>query len=275
MIEVFARLAELARAGEACILVTVAAIAGSTPREAGAKMVVTRDAIIGTIGGGQLEFQAIETARGLLDAGQTTPVLSQVPLGPAAQQCCGGHVALLYEPILAPRLRLALFGAGHVARALVAKLADTPVRVTWIDPRRDEFPADMPANTTAIVTEKPLDAVARLAPGTHVLVMTHSHALDEALVAAVLRRRDAAWIGLIGSASKRARFFHRLRDQGFTAEDLARVTCPIGIPGVTGKEPGVIAIAVAAQLLCSLADAPAATTPKAQWQAWKTVPTLS
>jgi xanthine dehydrogenase accessory factor len=275
VIEVFARLAELARADEACILVTVAAIAGSTPREAGAKMVVTREAITGTIGGGQLEFQAIETARGLLDAGQATPVLAQVPLGPAAQQCCGGHVALLYEPILPPRLRLALFGAGHVARALVAKLADTPVRVTWIDPRRDEFPADMPANATAVVTEKPLDEVARLVPGTHVLVMTHSHALDEALVAAVLRRRDAAWIGLIGSASKRARFFHRLRDQGFTAEDLARVTCPIGIPGVTGKEPGVIAIAVAAQLLSTMSEAPAATTPKSQWQAWKAVPTLS
>jgi len=275
VIEVFARLADLARAGEACILVTVAAIAGSTPREAGAKMVVTREAITGTIGGGQLEFQAIETARGLLDAGQATPVLSQVPLGPAAQQCCGGHVALLYEPILPPRLRLALFGAGHVARALVAKLADTPVRVTWIDPRPDEFPADMPANATPVVTEKPLDEVARLAPGTHVLVMTHSHQLDEALTAAVLRRADAAWIGLIGSASKRARFFHRLRDQGFTADDLARVTCPIGLPGITGKEPGVIAIAVAAQLLSMLADAPAGTTSKAQWQAWKTVPALS
>jgi len=274
MIAVFARLADLARAGEACILVTVAAIAGSTPREAGAKMVVTREGITGTIGGGQLEFQAIETARGLLDAGQDSPVLSQVPLGPAAQQCCGGHVALLFEPILPPRLRLALFGAGHVARALVAKLADTPVRVTWIDPRPDEFPADLPANTTKIVTEKPLDEMSRLAPGAHVLVMTHSHQLDEALVAAALRRDDAAWIGLIGSASKRARFFHRLRDQGFTADDLARVTCPIGMPGITGKEPGVIAIAVAAQLLSTLPDTTAATTPKAQWQMWKTVPTL-
>jgi xanthine dehydrogenase accessory factor len=274
MIEVFARLADLARTGEACILVTVAAIAGSTPREAGAKMVVTRDGINGTIGGGQLEFQAIETARGLLDAGQETPILAQVPLGPAAQQCCGGHVALLYEPILPPRLRLALFGAGHVARALVAKLADIPVRITWIDPRPAEFPAELPANATAIITEKPLDEVARLPAGSHVLVMTHSHALDEALVAEVLRRNDAAWIGLIGSASKRARFFHRLRDQGFTPEDLARVTCPIGLPGITGKEPGVIAVAVAAQLLSTLPAAPAATTPKAQWQAWKKIPTL-
>lgn len=274
MIEVFARLAELARAGEACILVTVAASAGSTPREAGAKMVVTREGITGTIGGGQLEFQAIETARGLLDAGQETPVLAQVPLGPAAQQCCGGHVALLYEPIPAPRLRLALFGAGHVARALVAKLADTPVRITWIDPRAEEFPTALPANATAVVTEKPIDEVARLAPGSHVLVMTHSHALDEALVAAVLRRGDAAWIGLIGSASKRARFFHRLRGQGYDPENLARVTCPIGMPGITGKEPGVIAIAVAAQLLSTLPDAPSGTTPKAQWQMWKGVPTL-
>ncbi|MBI3708707.1 MAG: xanthine dehydrogenase accessory protein XdhC [Proteobacteria bacterium] len=269
MIALFERLAQLAREGEPAVLVTVVAVAGSAPREAGAKMAVWRGGFTGSIGGGQLEFTAIETARALIDTGATQPVIKQLPLGPELGQCCGGYVALLLEPIAPPALRLALFGAGHVARALVAKLADIPCRIDWIDPRAAEFPQDVPAHAKIIVTEDPEDEVTRQPPGTRYLVMTHSHDLDFRLVAAILRRGDFAYLGLIGSATKRARFERRLVEAGFGSADLDRLVCPIGLDGIAGKEPGAIAIAVAAQLLQAL-PAPAETSAE-QWAAWRAV----
>lgn len=239
---------ELDKAGEPCVLVTVLSARGSTPREAGCKMVVTGGALFGTIGGGNLEFVCIDAARDLLEAA-TGPVTRDFPLGPALGQCCGGHVSVLFEPLRPIRAQLAVFGAGHVGRAVVRLLGELPLQVTWIDSRPDAFPASGPANVTAVLATQPVSQVAALAPGALVLVMTHDHQLDFAIVDAALGRPDLGFVGLIGSETKRARFLRRLAGQGHDAAALGRLTCPIGLPGIGGKLPAEIAIAVAAQVL--------------------------
>lgn len=244
-------LADCQRDGRPSVLVTVTEVAGSTPRAAGTKMLVTADALSGTIGGGALEFTAIETARALLDGNVAELHTRSYPLGPALGQCCGGRVTLLFEPFLPERLRIALFGAGHVAKALVAILGTLPARVTWIDNRAGLFPATLPANVTARVVEEPESTLAR--GHSHILIMTHDHALDYRLVKAALSLSDHPFVGVIGSDTKRARFASRLRADGL---DPARFTCPIGLPGLTGKHPGEIAVAVAAQLLSQPAPSP-------------------
>lgn len=241
-------LARLTESGTPHVLVTVAEAQGSAPREAGAKMVVTADGLAGTVGGGNLEHKALELARRLLREGGG-PTLEHFPLGPALGQCCGGHVSLLFEPLAAHALDVVLFGAGHVGKALVAVLGGLDCRVTWIDGRADAFPAEVPANVTVEISDAPVYDVAEAPAGAAYLVMTHSHDLDQDLVEAILRRGDAAYCGLIGSATKRARFEKRLAKKGLDAATLARLTCPIGVPGVAGKKPAEIAVAVAAQLL--------------------------
>ncbi len=255
----FAELAALEQAGQPFVLVTVLAAEGSTPRAAGTKMAVTADRAIGTIGGGQLEFHAIEAARALLEGTASQPVTRKLPLGPALGQCCGGSVTLLLEPIRPPALRLALFGAGHVGRALVRVLGDLPTRIDWIDPRATEFPANRPSPVQVQVTERVEQAVAALPAGTGVLVMTHSHPLDLAIVAAALARDDLPYIGLIGSATKRARFLRRLTAIGLGPAAAQRLICPIGVAGIRDKRPEAIAIAVAAQVLQLADGAPVAT----------------
>ncbi|OYQ31523.1 xanthine dehydrogenase accessory protein XdhC [Niveispirillum lacus] len=242
------------RDGRASVLVTVTEVAGSTPRAAGTKMLVTTDALYGTIGGGALEFTAIETARALLDDHVTELRTQSYPLGPALGQCCGGHVSLLFEPICPPALRVGLFGAGHVAKALVAILGTLPARVTWVDNRPELFPATLPNNVTAQTLEDPTLAVGD--GYSHILIMTHDHALDYRLVKTALSLSTSSFVGVIGSKTKRARFASRLRGDGL---DPARLICPIGLPGLNGKHPGEIAVAVAAQLL---SPPNAVTTPK-------------
>jgi xanthine dehydrogenase accessory factor len=247
------------------VLVTVCATQGSVPREAGAWMAVFADAVVGTIGGGHLEHDAIARARRLLAAPGEGPQDARYPLGPSLGQCCGGVVNLRFErvghaqaPELVRRLRaelapLALFGGGHVGKALVQVLARLPFAVTWIDSRDEIFPADVPGNVQCEHSDPVQAAVAGLAPHSRVLVMSFSHAEDLDIVAACLKRLrengDLAYVGLIGSKTKWATFRHRLEERGFRKQELAQVTCPIGIPGIAGKEPEVIAVAVAAQLL--------------------------
>jgi len=247
------------------VLVTVASTRGSVPREAGTWMAVFENDSIGTIGGGHLEWDAIRRAREALRRCAVEVTVQSVTLGPALGQCCGGALQLAYTWVdaadadtLAARLRtaprpLALFGGGHVGRALVQALAPLPYAVTWIDSRDEVFPADTPAAVTQEHSDPVQGAVAQLAPGSHVLVMSFSHAEDLDIVAACLQRlRDAAdlgFIGLIGSRTKWASFGHRLAERGFTEVERARVTCPIGLPGITGKAPEVIAASVVAQLL--------------------------
>jgi xanthine dehydrogenase accessory factor len=251
-------------AREDAVLVRVHATAGSVPREVGAWMAVFRDTVIGTIGGGHLELEAIAEARRRLADGAGQPVL-RYPLGPTLGQCCGGVVHLAFEqltaahgPALAQRLQshhapVALFGGGHVGKALVHVLGTLPFSVTWIDSRDEIFPEAVPDNVACEHSDPVHAAVAQLAPGSRVLVMSFSHAEDLDIVAACLKRlrerADLPYVGLIGSKTKWATFRHRLEERGFIEEELARITCPIGVPGIAGKEPEVIAVAVAAQLL--------------------------
>ena len=250
---------DLRQAGTPAVLVTLLAARGSTPREAGCKMVVTAEATFGTIGGGNLEFRSIAAARDLLRDAGAGPVLREYPLGPALGQCCGGHATVLLEQVAPPAWQIALFGAGHVGRAVAGVLGSLACRVTWIDARAGVFPALLPAN----VVPAPQASVATLQAGTQVLVMTHDHALDYALIAAALARPDLPFVGLIGSETKRARFVARLGREGVAAASIRRLVCPIGIPGAGGKAPAEIAVAVAAQLL-QIRDAavPVAPSPR-------------
>jgi xanthine dehydrogenase accessory factor len=327
-------LARLSGSGMSCILVTVAETRGSVPRDAGAKMVVTEDAAYGTIGGGQLEYEALHAARAMLACGVAAAQLRRFGLGPSLGQCCGGVAQVLFEPVCegtdgwltalmecaehgksavlvtaiggpaagklvvgsdrvlgsfgdrpgqadviaaaraaldAPSagphlaqtehgavlselirpdgLHVVLFGAGHVGKALVRVLGELPCRVAWIDGRADEFPREVPPNVTVECTEMPQYAVERAPAGAAFLVMTHSHALDLTLCEKILRRNDFTYFGLIGSATKRAKFIKRFKARGLPDDLIERMVCPIGLPGLPGKHPGEIAVAVAAQLL--------------------------
>lgn len=265
-----ARLADWLERGDGVVLVTVAEARGSTPREAGACLLVTPAATAGTVGGGRLEWVAADAARRMLAEGVRETVLD-LPLGPATGQCCGGHVVLRLEradaatvAALAERERVAaaarptllLFGAGHVGKAMAAAFAPLPVRLLWIDGRAGEFPEAIPPGVERIVTDHPLDHVAAAPAGAGYLVLTHSHALDFAITDAALRRSDAAYVGLIGSATKRARFERLHRARGRDAGSLARLTCPIGAALTGDKRPEVIAALVAAELLVSFAAPP-------------------
>ena len=256
------------QAGRQAMLVQVLAHRGSVPREAGTRMLVAADAVAGTIGGGHLEWLAITRARALLAAGTTAPQDQAIALGPTLGQCCGGALTLRTAPLdaaalvawpdEAPLFTLQLYGAGHVGRAIVRLLDALPCRVTWIDEREAEFPAEPSAAHIQRLCVEPVEAEVRQAPaGAFYLVLTHSHDLDQAITAAILRRADFGFLGLIGSATKRARFLHRFQARGVPAESLARLTCPIGLPGIAGKQPELIALAVVAQLLHVAAARPA------------------
>jgi xanthine dehydrogenase accessory factor len=254
--------------GDEGVLIRVTATQGSVPREAGTWMAVWADALTGTIGGGQLEFQAIREARELIERRGPAPRHGDVrryPLGPSLGQCCGGVVFLGFRRIgagdiealrreLTEHLRpVALFGGGHVGAAIARLLSTLPYAVRWIDSRDGVFPAALPAQVRTEHSEPVQDAVADLPAGAHVLIMSFSHAEDLDIVIACLKRLrerdDLPYVGLIGSRTKWATFRHRLEARGFTEAEMARITCPIGVPGIAGKEPEVIAVAVAAQLL--------------------------
>lgn len=161
--------------GEACVLVTIIEERGSTPRNAGSKMVVSANGLFDTIGGGHLEYKALHIARQMLEEQRTTPHLERFSLGASLGQCCGGATVLLFEPMAAVQAHIAVFGAGHVGRALVPLLAALPCRVRWIDSREQEFPEFIPNGVTKVVSEEPVDEVADLPPGCYCIVMTHNH----------------------------------------------------------------------------------------------------
>ena len=233
---------------------------GSVPRETGTRMLVAAGAVAGTIGGGHLELKAIALARAQLAAHATESVDHHYPLGPALGQCCGGALTLRTAPLDAvalaawpdtpPLFTLQLHGAGHVGRAIARLLHALPCRVQWIDERDTEFPAQPSADHIERLCVEPVQAEVRSAPaGAFYLVLTHRHDLDLAITEAILKRGDFGYLGLIGSATKRARFLRRFEQRGIGAAALGRITCPIGVPGISGKQPEVIALAVVAQLL--------------------------
>lgn len=340
-------LLEAVQRGEPCVMVTVAAVRGSAPREPGAAMTVTRNGVWGTIGGGNLEFSAIERARRQLDGSEPLTDggdLCRYVLGTQLGQCCGGvayvhyqafsgpppdwlielralqdqgleavlvsrhgHAAnnhlvvtaakisamddilvdslngaaaaaraaledwppgrdllwsrndgygppsdlqrfVLVRPLWVGDFRVVVFGAGHVGRALVRALAPLADQIVWCDGREGEFPADLP-DRVRVKTGDPFQVIESMPAGASYLVMTHSHALDMTLCEAILQRGDQGYLGLIGSLSKRRRFEKHLLREGLSERDLKGMVCPIGVPGITGKDPAVIAASVAAQLL--------------------------
>ena len=247
------------------VIVEVREARGSVPREAGTRMVVSAGATIGTVGGGHLELKAIAHAREMLGTVEFEPHTEHFALGPALGQCCGGAVTLAYQaldaqalarwPVSVPLFHLQLYGAGHVGRAIATLLATLDVVVDWIDEREEEFPAatdfgaPWPEHIRRVCVDA-VDAEVRLAPaGAFYLVLTHDHDLDLRIGEAILKRADFGFFGLIGSKTKRQRFVHRFEQRGIDVDAIARMTCPIGVAGVAGKEPEAIALAVAAQLL--------------------------
>ena len=256
-------------AREPAVLVSVSGAKGSVPRECGAWMAVGQRELIGTIGGGHLEWDALRQCRRCLEQLAEQDAISEwtqtVALGPSLGQCCGGVVSLRYELVgpgdreaLAQRLMaqaqpLALFGGGHVGNALVRALQPLSFRVRWIDSRDEVFPDELAPEVETEHSDPVQGAVADLEPGSAVLIMSFSHAEDLDVVAACLERirraQDLPFVGLIGSRTKWASFCSRLRARGFSETELAHVTCPIGLPGITGKAPAVIAASVVAQLL--------------------------
>jgi xanthine dehydrogenase accessory factor len=328
--------------GERAVIVAVAGAAGSTPRESGAAMVVTRDRIAGTIGGGHLEYEATRIAREALvgNAAVSAHWLVRFPLAARLGQCCGGVATLAFAvvdasaatwldgvaalaraaapfalvgrlghgdavaarlvvtadgamgtlgetrldaaAVAAARARLGrrpveasggsgaldlagvplfvhvfqpvafavcVFGNGHVGRALVQVLGALPASVQWYDTREHDFPAGVPDNVEVVATDAPAGDVENLPTGAYVVVMTHSHALDFDIVEAALRRDDWRYLGLIGSRAKRHQLERRLAARGVAPAVVSRVICPIGRGDLKSKEPGVIAVAVAAEIL--------------------------
>ncbi|WP_412517412.1 xanthine dehydrogenase accessory protein XdhC [Actinomadura madurae] len=240
-------------------------VRGHTPREAGAKMVVSAGHLWGTVGGGNLEAKAVERARAMIASGTTDPAGDEVALSDKAPyvhgvQCCGGVATLLYEPLpVAPAV--AVFGVGHVGLELARILSRHAVELHLVDSRAEvlgpqrlavlhDARATVHVRHEAILPEQVLDALPR---GAHVLIMTHDHAEDAALCDAALRRPSLGSIGLIGSTAKWARFQALLADNGHSAEAIARITTPIGIEGITSKDPAAIAVSAAAALLRALA----------------------
>ncbi len=280
-----AHLLDLLDRCEPAVWVCVARVAGSVPREAGITMIVTALRTVGTIGGGHLELRSIEVARELLTLGAATATRRHFPLGPALGQCCGGSVDVAFLPIAEAhrdslqRLRaiethggmyqierqldtgdslklpihfdpwtIWVFGAGHVGAALIKALSVLPCRVTWVDSRDPAFPEQVPENVKVIESDEPATEVRGVLAGADVLVVTHSHALDLEICLELLKRDDLAYCGLIGSATKAAIFSKRFAARGFSGTEIARITCPIGLPTLHSKHPGVIAVSVAADL---------------------------
>ncbi len=308
MRDVFAPLHRLIARDGVAALVTVVGAKGSTPREAGARMVVSvGGAISGTIGGGRLELDAMERAIAAMHEGRDASERLDLALGPSIGQCCGGAVSALVETFTGARLaaiarlaeaeaigpfqttavcaggapierrvvgterleataavdaagrldesfgeplrELLLFGAGHVGRAVVLALAPLSFHVRWIDGRRSAFP-DLPlARLEQVVTGAPAAELKTASSNAFVLIMTHDHGLDLDILHAALSEQRFPYVGLIGSCTKRARFEHRLAELGHPASRIRAFTCPVGIPGITSKEPAHIAISVVAELL--------------------------
>jgi xanthine dehydrogenase accessory factor len=251
--------------GRPAVVVEVTEARGSAPREAGTRMLVSLAGTAGTIGGGHLELKAIEAARTMLRSGDVAPRSEHYPLGPALGQCCGGAVTLGYGaldadalarwPLAPPLFHLQLYGAGHVGRAIATLLSTLDVEVDWIDERDDEFPAattlgtPWPSHIRQVCVDTVEAEVREAPPKCFYVVLTHQHDLDLRITEAILRRGDFGFLGLIGSKTKRQRFIHRFEQRGVAREAIARMTCPIGVEGIEGKQPELIAVAVVAQLL--------------------------
>ena len=264
---------ELQQRGEAYVLVTVLGVRGSTPRNSGTKMVVTENALLGTIGGGHLEYKALAKGRELLSAGSAEQHIEHYPLGPSLGQCCGGSATLLFECFERSGIDIAVFGAGHIGKALIPILAGLNARVHWIDQRDNEFPDTISDKVKKVVSDFPVDEVDDLPANCYYLILTHNHQLDFDLTSAVIARGDARYLGVIGSQTKALRFQKRLQQRGFNEQQITTMRCPMGHSDVPGKLPMEVAVSVSAEIINQYhRDLPTQSTQ--QGMNWRTVKTM-
>ena len=264
------------QSGEAYALVTVLGCTGSTPRDQGSKMVITGESTFDTIGGGHLEFVVTNKAREILSEGRVAQEIQHFPLGASLGQCCGGSATVLLETFEACQFNIGLFGAGHVAKSSVSILSGLPCKVSWVDSREEEFPADIPANVRKVVTDDPCAEVASLPQGSDVLILTHNHQLDYELCVAAIKRVQAGktlrHVGLIGSETKAERFVKRLEHRGFSTEEIDQIQCPVGLSEVPGKLPMEVAVSIAGELIAiENAGKSPLETKKKRGLAWKEI----
>jgi len=240
------------QAGEPYVMATVIGATGSVPRDQGSKMIVTQEHTYDTLGGGHLEYLVTDQARQLLLKQENDSLVEHFPLGAKLGQCCGGRVTVLFECFVQHGMNVVLFGAGHVAKALVSILGQLPGRVTWVDSRADLFPdvQQLPSNVRIDVSDDPVRLVSQLPGNSQMLVLTHNHQLDFDLVEAALKRQTPLdFLGCIGSDTKAQRFQLRLQHKAFSAEKISTLHCPIGDTRIPGKLPMEVAVSITAQLL--------------------------
>lgn len=240
-------LADTIESGQAAVLVTQIDDRGSSPRSRGTKMVVTLERVVESLGGGNLEYDAVSYARELIHQGRDGIFERPYTLNSSLGQCCGGEVRVLFEVFNASLIQLYLFGAGHVAKALVPLLSGLGFNVHWIDDRDELFPEAVPEGVNRVERD-PLDVAASLPKRAWMLIMTHDHQLDFDLVLAALPR-EIDYLGMIGSATKARRFMQRLEQRGIPESDKARVDTPIGLADLKTKTPTEIAVSIAADLM--------------------------
>lgn len=267
--------------GKSYVLVTLLATAGSTPRDGGSKMLVCAAETFDTIGGGNLEYIVTERARRLLMTSLNTKTraannvqhVEHFPLSSKLGQCCGGATNVLFEVFVCHCQQLALYGAGHVAQALVPIIAQLPLQILWIDERAelfDDFKPHYPSlgdNVKYLVSDDPVATVNDLDRAAWILIMTHNHQLDYDLVTAGLARPDVAYLGMIGSSTKARRFTTRLSHRGFDTQNIQRLISPVGELNVPGKEPINVAVSIAAQIMQRLnVSDNEQSQQKAKWQ---------
>ena len=276
--------------GDAYALVTVLGCTGSTPRDHSSKMVITNEQTFDTIGGGHLEYLVMQKAREIIASNSVQQEIHHFPLGASLGQCCGGSATVLIETFAACQFHIGIFGAGHVARSIVTILAGLECKVSWIDARADEFPAEIPANVNKIISSEPCDELADLPNGSDILILTHNHQLDfELCLAALKRNRNSLQqlrsIGLIGSQTKALRFQKRLTDRLLDlvpSEQVDAIRCPVGLSSVPGKLPMEVAVSIVGELIAinhashqaskdSAIEHHASASKKSRGLAWKDI----
>lgn len=261
------------QSGEAYVIATVLGAAGSIPRDQGSKMVITANQQIDTLGGGHLEFKVTEKAQALIAGNAAGNSVEHFPLGASLGQCCGGSVTVLFESFAQQGMHLTVFGAGHVAKALMNILGGLPGQVNWVDNRENMFPNEnqIPGNVKIHLMEYPTDLIETLPDNSQILVLTHNHQLDYELVEAAIKTGRFGFVGCIGSETKAQRFRMRLQHKGFSEEQIAKMLCPVGELDIPGKLPMQVAVSMAAQLIKYLDDGE--TKSLRQGVSWKTIKT--
>ncbi len=258
---------QLSQQGQSYVLVTLLGVRGSAPRDSGTKMVVSADASFDTIGGGHLEHKATQIAQQLITDRQSGQKIEHFPLSAKLGQCCGGSTSVLFETFINTNINVVMFGAGHVGHAIAPMLAGLPVNLHWVDERSDLFPAHTARNTHHIVSEVPSDEVASMPPSSYYIILTHNHQRDFDITSAILKRGDAAYIGLIGSDTKWKRFKQRFSHRGFNYQQIASITCPVGLSNVPGKLPMEVAVSIVGEVI-NLYQQTLAPVPHKQGVQW-------